>query len=153
MTGKVNDVFVNLPFYYEDMIQAYIRGNEAVIKTNFDLTVTFDWKSYVKVSVPSTYSNALCGPVCGEEQKLIYKGDQYCGILIRKDGPFRHCHGIIDPTPYFDGCVFDTCQYHGQHDALCNAISVYLAACQALDVQIEEWRSDTFCKKGMKIVL
>uniref|UniRef100_H9GN33 VWFD domain-containing protein n=1 Tax=Anolis carolinensis TaxID=28377 RepID=H9GN33_ANOCA len=189
---QVNDVFVNLPFYYEDMIQAYIRGNEAFIKTNFDLTVTFDWKSYVKVSVPSTYSNALCGlcgnynmnpkddlimkngnqassvsqfgeswkvaeapgcsvgcttdcPVCGEEQKLIYQGNQYCGILIKKDGPFRHCHGIIDPTPYFNDCVFDTCQYHGQHDTLCNAISVYLAACQALDIQVEQWRSDSFC--------
>ncbi|KAH0631330.1 hypothetical protein JD844_005618, partial [Phrynosoma platyrhinos] len=195
---QVNDVFVSLPFYNEDKIQAYIRGNEAFIKTNFDLAVTFDWKSYVKVTVPSTYTNALCGlcgnynlnpkddfimkdggqassisqfgeswkvaeapgcsggcttdcPVCGEEQKQTYKSDQYCGILIKKDGPFRQCHGTIDPTPYFNDCVFDTCQYHGQQDTLCNAISVYVAACQSLGIQIEQWRSESFCSPACSL--
>ncbi|KAJ7304150.1 hypothetical protein JRQ81_011679 [Phrynocephalus forsythii] len=190
---QVNDVFVNLPFYHEDKVQAFIRGNEAFVKTDFGLTVTFDWKSYVKVTVPSTYSNALCGlcgnnnlnpnddltkkdgsqtssvsqfaeswkvadvpgcsegctndcPVCGEAQKDTYKGDQYCGILIKPTGPFKQCHDAIDPTPYFNDCVFDTCQYQGQLDTLCHAISVYVAACQALGIPVGEWRSDSFCR-------
>ncbi|XP_062996673.1 IgGFc-binding protein-like [Elgaria multicarinata webbii] len=195
---QVNDISVNLPFYHEDKIKAYIRGNEGFIKTDFDMTVTFDWNSYVKVTVPSTYANAVCGlcgnnnlnpnddftmkdgsqassitqfaeswkvadvpgcsmgctndcPVCGEAQEEIYKGDQYCGILIKKDGPFQQCHATIDPTPYFIDCVFDTCQYHGQHDALCKAVSIYVAACQALGIQIEPWRSDSFCSPACSL--
>ncbi|CAI5781335.1 IgGFc-binding protein-like [Podarcis lilfordi] len=189
---QVNGVFVNLPFYHEDKIKAYISGNEGVIKTDFGLTVAFDWNTNAKVTVPSTYANAVCGlcgnnnlnpnddltmkdgshassisqfteswkvgeapgctpgcttdcPPCGDMQKETYKGDQYCGILIKKDGPFWRCHDVLDPTPYFTDCVFDTCQYHGQHKIMCDAISVYVAACQALDVEIEEWRSNSFC--------
>ncbi|XP_044291194.1 IgGFc-binding protein [Varanus komodoensis] len=189
---QVNGAFANLPFYHGDKIKAYLHGMEVFIQTDFDVTVVFDWKSYVRVMVPSTYTNAVCGlcgnnnrdpkddfamkdgsqapsasqfaeswkvaevpgcsvgctddcPACGDAQKEAYEGEQYCGILIKKDGPFRQCHGTIDPTPYFIDCVFDTCQYHGQHDALCRAISVYVAACQALGVQIGPWRTDSFC--------
>lgn len=35
-----------------------------MVETDFGLTVTYDWQSQVLVSVPSTYSNALCG-LCG----------------------------------------------------------------------------------------
>uniref|UniRef100_A0A670JDU4 VWFD domain-containing protein n=1 Tax=Podarcis muralis TaxID=64176 RepID=A0A670JDU4_PODMU len=140
--------------------------------------LSFDWYSYARVIIPSTYANAVCGlcgnanqdpsddfamkdgaqttdeiqfadswklkevpgcsagcsdcPVCSEAEKQTYKGDQFCGILKRRDGPFRQCHETIDPTPYFDDCVFDTCQYKGHHDTLCSAISAYVTACQAL---------------------
>ncbi|XP_053123551.1 IgGFc-binding protein-like [Hemicordylus capensis] len=189
---QVNDVFVNLPFYLEDKIKVYISGVRTFIKTNFDLTVTFDWYSYAKIIVPSTYTNAICGlcgsynsnpnddlvmkdgkqaasiaqfaeswkvaevpgcsagctndcPVCEEAKIQTYKGDQYCGILIKKDGPFRECHKTINPTRLFDDCVFDTCQYHGRRDIPCDAISNYVADCQALGIPVEKWRSDSFC--------
>ncbi|KAF7242403.1 IgGFc-binding protein [Varanus komodoensis] len=195
---QVNGAFANLPFYHGDRIKAYLRGMEVFIQTDFDVTVVFDWKSYVRVMVPSTYTNAVCGlcgnnnrdpkddfamkdgsqapsasqfaeswkvaevpgcsvgctddcPACGDAQKEAYEGEQYCGILIKKDGPFRQCHRTIDPTPYFIDCVFDTCQYHGQHDALCRAISVYVAACQALGVQIGPWRTDSFCSPACSL--
>ncbi|XP_061452965.1 IgGFc-binding protein-like [Rhineura floridana] len=195
---QVNEVFVNLPFYHEDKIKAFISGNEGLMKTDFGLTVTFDWNSYVKVIVPSTYANAVCGlcgnnnldpkddlimkdgrqassisqfaeswkvaevpgcskgcttdcPPCDEAQKQTYKGDQYCGILIKKDGPFRPCHESIDPTPYFNDCIFDVCQYRGLHVTLCNAISIYVAACQALEAEIEQWRLDSFCSPACSL--
>ncbi|XP_053123557.1 IgGFc-binding protein-like [Hemicordylus capensis] len=84
-------------------------------------------------------------PVCKEGEKQTYKSDQYCGILIRKDGPFRQCQEAIDPTPFFDDCVFDTCQYKGHRDALCGAINAYATACQAEGIQIGQWRSASFC--------
>ncbi|XP_053124186.1 IgGFc-binding protein-like isoform X2 [Hemicordylus capensis] len=84
-------------------------------------------------------------PVCKEAEKQTYKSDQYCGILIRKDGPFKQCQGAIDPTPFFDDCVFDTCQYKGHHDTLCSAISAYVTACQAEGIKIGQWRTASFC--------
>ncbi|XP_020671291.3 IgGFc-binding protein [Pogona vitticeps] len=84
-------------------------------------------------------------PVCSAAEKQIYEADRYCGILRRKNGPFRQCHAAIDPTYYFDDCVFDACQYRGQHEVLCSAISAYMIACQAQGIQIEQWRSSSFC--------
>ncbi|XP_072836222.2 IgGFc-binding protein isoform X1 [Pogona vitticeps] len=84
-------------------------------------------------------------PVCQEAEKNKYKGDQFCGILIKKDGPFRQCHGTLDPTSYFEDCVFDTCVYKGHHDTLCKAIGAYVTACQTQGIQIGAWRSASFC--------
>ncbi|XP_033014606.1 uncharacterized protein LOC117051988 [Lacerta agilis] len=188
---KVNGVFVDLPFSYENKLKVYISGVHGFIKTDFDLRVSFDWYSYARVIIPNTYANAVCGlcgnanqdpsddfamkdgaqttdemqfadswkvkevpgcsagcsdcPVCSEAEKQTYKGDQFCGILKRRDGPFRQCHETIDPTPYFDDCVFDTCQYKGLHDTLCSAISAYVTACQALGIDVGKWRSASFC--------
>ncbi|XP_062996671.1 IgGFc-binding protein-like [Elgaria multicarinata webbii] len=192
-TIQVDGVFMDLPFYHEDVIKAYISGAHVLVMTKFDLTVTFSWNRLVHVTVPKTYLNAVCGlcgndngepgddlimkdgrqaanaiqfaeswkvgeipgcvngctrncPVCSEAPKQIYKGDQYCGILSRKDGPFRQCHEVIDPTPYLDNCVFDVCQYKGHHGTLCSAVSAYVTACQAQGIRIEQWRSPSFCR-------
>ncbi|XP_030399072.1 IgGFc-binding protein-like [Gopherus evgoodei] len=83
--------------------------------------------------------------VCSEAQKQTYKGDQYCGVLTRQNGPFRQCHGAINPVPFFDDCVFDTCQYKGHHNTLCSAISAYVTSCQARGIRIGQWRSASFC--------
>uniref|UniRef100_A0A8C8VKK0 VWFD domain-containing protein n=1 Tax=Pelusios castaneus TaxID=367368 RepID=A0A8C8VKK0_9SAUR len=190
---QVDGILVELPFYHEEKLQAYISGAHVLIKTAFDLTVTFDWKSLIRVTVPNTYTNALCGlcgnnnqsasddltmrdgsqatnaiqfaeswkvgevpgclpsctkdcPVCSEVQKEPYKGNQYCGIITRGDGPFKECHGVIDPAPFFDNCVFDTCQYKGHRDALCSTITDYVVACQAKGIHTGQWRSDSFCR-------
>ncbi|XP_053123550.1 IgGFc-binding protein-like [Hemicordylus capensis] len=189
---QVNGVFVDVPFSYENKLKIYTSGVHGFIKTDFDLRVSFDWYSYARVIIPSSYANAICGlcgnanqdpsddfamkdgtqasdevqladswklrevpgcsagcttdcPVCKESEKQTYESDQYCGILIRKDGPFRQCQDSIDPTPFFDDCVFDTCQYKGHHDTLCSAISAYVTACQAEGIQIGQWRSASFC--------
>ncbi|XP_074927492.1 IgGFc-binding protein-like [Chelonoidis abingdonii] len=84
--------------------------------------------------------------VCSEAQKQPYKGDQYCGVLIRQNGPFRQCHGAIDPAPFFDDCIYDTCQYKGHQDTLCTAISAYATSCQARGIWIGQWRSASFCR-------
>ncbi|NXX13323.1 FCGBP protein, partial [Podargus strigoides] len=65
--GKImiNDRLVNLPYHQSDKKIFISRGGrEAVVETDFGLTVTFDWQSQVTVTVPSTYHNALCG-LCG----------------------------------------------------------------------------------------
>ncbi|XP_032083374.1 IgGFc-binding protein-like [Thamnophis elegans] len=84
-------------------------------------------------------------PVCSDADKQTYQGPSYCGILTRKSGPFRQCHDAIDPQSYLDDCVYDTCAYQGHHEALCIAISSYVTACQAQGIQVEEWRSPSFC--------
>ncbi|NWW78947.1 FCGBP protein, partial [Climacteris rufus] len=83
--------------------------------------------------------------VCSNTQKRNYQGDKYCGLLGKKRGPFVTCHDVINPTPYLDDCLFDTCLYEGHQDTVCQAISAYVAACQSQGVAVGPWRTAAFC--------
>ncbi|XP_076136862.1 IgGFc-binding protein-like [Alosa pseudoharengus] len=65
--GRVmlNNVFVNLPLALENgNLSIFRRGRAGVVKTDFGLEMQFDWRSYVSVTVPSTYHGVL-GGLCG----------------------------------------------------------------------------------------
>ncbi|XP_042653118.1 IgGFc-binding protein-like [Tyto alba] len=83
--------------------------------------------------------------VCTEAEKRAYRGDKHCGLLVKKQGPFAACHGSIDPTPYFNDCLFDTCLYKGHQETVCHSISAYVTACQSQGIRIRQWRTATFC--------
>ncbi|XP_069804640.1 IgGFc-binding protein-like [Dendropsophus ebraccatus] len=189
----VDGVVTSLPFYYQtNKVIVHISGSTGVVKTDFEVTITYDWNSYVAVTIPSTYANAvagLCGnynknpnddfnmrdgraasnavqfgnswkvgdvdgcspectgscPLCSEAQKQEYKNEKYCGLINKPNGPFSQCYSTVDPTPFFNDCIFDACQYKGHPSSFCNAIGLYVAACQAADVKLQEWRSQAFC--------
>ncbi|NWS78666.1 FCGBP protein, partial [Crotophaga sulcirostris] len=81
--GKVmvDDQLVNLPYHHPDgKVSTSRAGQEAVVATDFGLTVTYDWKGQVTIQVPSTYSTTLCG-LCGNfngnaGDDMMTKGDQ-----------------------------------------------------------------------------
>ncbi|KAF7242406.1 IgGFc-binding protein [Varanus komodoensis] len=189
---QVNGVFVDVPYSYENKLKIYTSGVHGFIQTDFDLKVSFDWYSYARVILPSSYANAVCGlcgnanqdpsddfimkdgmrttdeiqfaeswkvkevpgcsagcttncPLCSQEEKKSYESNSYCGILTKKDGPFKQCHKTVNAQFYFDSCVFDTCQYKGHHDILCSSIAAYATTCQSRGIHIQPWRSSSFC--------
>ncbi|NXA23172.1 FCGBP protein, partial [Ibidorhyncha struthersii] len=83
--------------------------------------------------------------VCTEAEKRAYRGDKHCGLLVKKKGPFAACHSAIDPAPYFDDCLFDTCLYEGHQETVCRSISAYVTACQSRGIRIGRWRTAAFC--------
>lgn len=84
-------------------------------------------------------------PVCNEEQKRLYRGDDYCGVIARAGGPFQNCHRAINPGTFLEDCAFDACQYKGRRDILCKAIAAYMTECQSNGVSVEQWRTPSFC--------
>ncbi|XP_074710555.1 IgGFc-binding protein [Strix uralensis] len=189
---KVDGVLVELPYNHDDKIHVYLSGLHGFIKTDFDVIVTFDWYSYARVIIPTTYSRAVCGlcgnadgnpdddlasrdgqqatdviqfadswkvadvpgcsagctkdcKFCTEAEKRPYRGDKHCGLLVKKQGPFSACHGTIDPDPYFNNCLFDTCLYKGHQETVCHSISAYVTACQSRGIRIGRWRTAAFC--------
>ncbi|XP_073457695.1 IgGFc-binding protein-like [Aquarana catesbeiana] len=65
----VDGVVTSLPFYFQtNKVVAYISGGQGIIKTDFDVTIKYDWQSYVAVTIPSTYTNAVQG-LCGNNNK------------------------------------------------------------------------------------
>lgn len=52
-----------LPLEYSDKLKVS-GSSRAVVSTAAGITVTFDWESTVRVTLPSTYQGAVCG-LCG----------------------------------------------------------------------------------------
>ncbi|OXB51042.1 hypothetical protein ASZ78_013914, partial [Callipepla squamata] len=187
-----NGLLVNLPFRHHHQLHAYTSGVHAFLQTDFGLAVTFDWHSYARVLLPTTYSRSVCGlcgnadgnpandftlpdgrsttdentfgnswkvsdvpgcdapctgdcGVCNEAEKRAYRGDKHCGLLVKPRGPFADCHGVVDPAPYFEDCLFDVCLYKGHQEVLCRAVAAYVTACQSRRVSIAPWRTAAFC--------
>ncbi|XP_077312503.1 IgGFc-binding protein-like [Lithobates pipiens] len=190
---KVDGNLVDLPYYWDSpKIVSFISGNNIVLKTNFDMTLTYDGWNNVNVKLPSTYKGAvrgLCGnnngnssddftfedgavartadefgnhwkvgevegcksicsdcPICTKKDQEFYKSERYCGLLKKPDGPFSKCYNAIDPTPYFDNCVFDACAYKGLQSIVCASIATYVSDCQRNGSDIKPWRKPSFCE-------
>lgn len=95
----------------------------------------------------------ICGgceedcPVCENANAVLYEKLDSCGIMKAPDGPFQACHSKIDPAAYVSDCVFDVCAADGSKEILCNSVQAYVLACQNAGVQIQPWRSSSFCRK------
>uniref|UniRef100_A0A8D2ZEQ9 VWFD domain-containing protein n=1 Tax=Scophthalmus maximus TaxID=52904 RepID=A0A8D2ZEQ9_SCOMX len=101
------------------------------------------WRSGGAETCRSNCSSGL--KHCPVEAQKPFEGSGFCGVLLNKLGPFADCASVLSPKPYFDSCVADSCSFHGHYSALCNSIASFAAACQAAQLPVRQWRSDTFC--------
>nr|XP_023659456.1 IgGFc-binding protein-like isoform X1 [Paramormyrops kingsleyae] len=192
-TIMVNNELTLLPIYLtRGKISVHKSGWNAVVKTDFNLTVSFDWNAAVSVTLPSTYVGAVCGlcgnynnkpqddltmkngqatvipeefgitwcipgtigcvqsceggcPNCDLSQKQEYETGAFCGLINDPSGPFRDCHKVVDPSNYFNNCIYDLCHYNGLQYVLCQAITTYTTACQESGAKVYSWRSSNLC--------
>ncbi|XP_031570800.1 mucin-2-like [Actinia tenebrosa] len=65
--------------------------------------------------------------------------------IIRRD-VFQPCHSVVDPGPWYDACLYDTCACDsgGDCECLCTAIAAYAHACSSHGVPIT-WRTQQLC--------
>ncbi|XP_032105097.1 IgGFc-binding protein [Sapajus apella] len=77
----VDGVLQYLPFQAADgQVQVFRQGRDAVVRTDFGLTVTYNWDARVTAKVPSSYAEALCG-LCGN-----FNGDPADDLALRGGG-------------------------------------------------------------------
>ncbi|KAJ6663734.1 hypothetical protein lerEdw1_009813 [Lerista edwardsae] len=61
----LNGLLINLPYYIDHYkVLLYRHGWDIVVKTDFGLTIAFDGKNNIRLTVPGTYRRSLCG-LCG----------------------------------------------------------------------------------------
>ncbi|MBN3292587.1 MUC2 protein, partial [Polypterus senegalus] len=67
-----------------------------------------------------------------------------CNIIL--DDVFKACHCMVDPVPYYEACVHDSCACDagGDCECLCTAIAAYAAACNHVNMCIN-WRNEDLC--------
>ncbi|CAB1446239.1 unnamed protein product [Pleuronectes platessa] len=102
------------------------------------------WKIGEDPGCTSDCPDGKC-PECEPALLQRYKQGRYCGVIASKKGPFRHCHGKLDPTPFLTDCVFDLCMYQGHASSLCDSLSAFSTACQDAGATVESWRTEQFC--------
>uniref|UniRef100_A0A8C6SS07 VWFD domain-containing protein n=1 Tax=Neogobius melanostomus TaxID=47308 RepID=A0A8C6SS07_9GOBI len=59
---------------------------------------------------------------------------------------FQACHSQVDPGPYFDSCVRDSCACDtgGDCECFCTAVAAYAKACNEASVCVR-WRTPNLC--------
>ncbi|XP_070785976.1 zonadhesin, like [Enoplosus armatus] len=90
---------------------------------------------------PGTKPDPDCDPKVEAE---VVKPDK-CGKIKDPAGPFRECVSVVNPTPFFQSCVYDMCQFVGQQHVLCDQLQAYTDACQSAGAKVHQWRTPDFC--------
>uniref|UniRef100_A0AAY4C1A6 VWFD domain-containing protein n=1 Tax=Denticeps clupeoides TaxID=299321 RepID=A0AAY4C1A6_9TELE len=66
-------------------------------------------------------------------------------MLKDPSGPFRDCVSRIDPSAFFQNCLYDVCLYQGKGSMQCKSLTAYTTACQAKGITVYPWRTSSFC--------
>nr|XP_046255484.1 IgGFc-binding protein-like isoform X2 [Scatophagus argus] len=84
-------------------------------------------------------------PKCSSERLAHFSDPESCGKILEVNGPFRHCHGKVDPSSFYRHCVSDLCLHGGLQPALCHSLAEYTAVCLSHKATVYAWRSPGFC--------
>ncbi|XP_069597448.1 alpha-tectorin-like [Ranitomeya imitator] len=119
---------------------SHIGGNFNVDKATFGAAK----KNRILEMTCEIHCPSYACPKC--EERLLYEGKDFCGLLLSEKGMFSACHDHVDPTEYFDKCVLDLCREDGDSRVLCNSMKSYVAMCQQVGITQIKWRSENFCR-------
>ncbi|XP_014813471.1 PREDICTED: IgGFc-binding protein-like [Calidris pugnax] len=91
-------------------------------------------------------SGGDCGGCPGDEGKK-YEGEESCGLMAQRPGPFEGCHHTLDPQVYLKNCVYDLCVNDGLHVLLCRALEAYADDCREEGTAVSDWRTLVNCRE------
>ncbi|KAM4618065.1 mucin-5B-like [Discoglossus pictus] len=82
-------------------------------------------------------------PCIGNPYKYPW-AQKHCSLI--KSDVFASCHVKVDPIPYYDSCVSDSCgcTEGGDCECLCTSLAAYAAACRKRNICIS-WRTPDIC--------
>nr|XP_046254838.1 mucin-5B-like [Scatophagus argus] len=81
---------------------------------------------------------------CASNRYRAAWAQKQCSIITSVT--FQSCHSQVDPGPYFDSCVRDSCACDtgGDCECVCTAVAAYAKACNEGGVCIK-WRTPKLC--------
>ncbi|XP_067284502.1 mucin-2-like isoform X2 [Pseudorasbora parva] len=134
------------------------RGRVLGLCGNFDGKVTNDLLTSSSSEVFSIldFGNSwkTAAPPCSDVTHELFPCERhsYCAAwaqrrcMILRSDTFKDCHLKVDPEPYYQACVLESCscEFEGKFLGFCTAVSAYAEACSAKDVCIK-WRSPDLC--------
>uniref|UniRef100_A0A7N6AP78 VWFD domain-containing protein n=1 Tax=Anabas testudineus TaxID=64144 RepID=A0A7N6AP78_ANATE len=103
------------------------------------LTFGNSWKA--SSSCPN--AQLLSDPCASNRYRAAWSQKQ-CSIIT--SSTFESCHSQVDPGPYFDSCVRDSCACDtgGDCECFCTAVAAYAKACNEAGACVK-WRTPKLC--------
>ena len=80
---------------------------------------------------------------CDPESETYKLAEDLCYGLISETGPFTECHEVVDPTPYYEACIYDLCATLPDDDLVCDSLAEYAQACREGGGMPDDWRAVT----------
>ncbi|XP_034720016.1 mucin-19-like [Etheostoma cragini] len=125
---------------------------------NFDLNEMNDLQisGSAVVSSPLAFGNSwkAATPPCSDVTTEIFpcERNSYClawaqrRCMIIKGDTFNDCHLKVEPEPYYQACVQESCscEFEGKFLGFCTAVAAYAEACSEQDVCVK-WRTPDLC--------
>ncbi|KAM3626235.1 uncharacterized protein V6R79_025169 [Siganus canaliculatus] len=146
---KKTSLFIKLSPNYEGRVCGLCGNYDG--NANNDMTT----KSQAPVVNPLTFGNSwkdssscpdaqtIKNPCTTDPYRQSWSQKQ-CSII--QSDTFSACHSAVDPTPFYDACVFDSCACDtgGDCECFCTAVAAYAESCNQAGICIK-WRSPSIC--------
>uniref|UniRef100_H3AZN9 Fc gamma binding protein n=1 Tax=Latimeria chalumnae TaxID=7897 RepID=H3AZN9_LATCH len=145
---------IHLPSsYYNSMcgLCGNFNGNskdERVTKEGTQASSVVEWAKTWRVKDRDPFCWDQCKgncPTCSDADRVLYRGDAFCGQITKKNGAFHNCHGVENPDQFFDNCLYDVCLGKGAKQIFCQALDAYATTCQESKVSVQGWRKTADC--------
>ncbi|XP_036800360.1 mucin-2 isoform X1 [Oncorhynchus mykiss] len=108
------------------------------------------------VSSPLAFGNSwkMATPPCSDVINEVFpcQRHSYCSAwaerrcMILTGDTFKDCHLKVDPEPYYQACVLESCscEFEGKFLGFCTSVAAYAEACSDQDVCVR-WRTPDMC--------
>ncbi|KAM7423466.1 hypothetical protein PAMA_000019 [Pampus argenteus] len=133
------------------------KGRVCGLCGNYDSNANNDFttRCHAVVVNPLVFGNSWKdSPSCPDAQSITYPctanpyryswAQKKCSII--QSDVFAGCHSIVDPAPYYEACVFDSCACDtgGDCECFCTAVAAYAESCNQAGICIR-WRTPKIC--------
>ncbi|TSK13160.1 Solute carrier organic anion transporter family member 1C1 [Bagarius yarrelli] len=139
-------------------LQAYWNGKVRGLCGDFDGKLMNDLLTSSSTVVFSTleFGNSwkTAVPPCSDVTEELFPCERhsYCAAwaqrrcMILHSDTFKACHLKVDPTPYYQACVLESCScdFEGKFLGFCTTVATYADACTTQNVCIK-WRTPDLC--------
>ncbi|PIK44423.1 putative IgGFc-binding protein [Apostichopus japonicus] len=78
---------------------------------------------------------------CQDYPEAFAAAKDNCYFLIADNGPLSQCHDFVDPSPYYEACLFDLCSIYPYREFMCDSAMHYVEACQHAGGRPRNWRN------------
>ncbi|MEQ2305915.1 hypothetical protein AMECASPLE_002893 [Ameca splendens] len=117
--------------------------NDFTTRSQEAVTDVLEFGNSWKVSPSCSNAQLLSDPCAFNRYRAAWSQKQ-CSIIT--SSTFQSCHSNVDPGPYYDSCVRDSCACDtgGDCECLCTAVAAYAKACNTAGACIS-WRTPKLC--------
>uniref|UniRef100_A0A3Q2ZJH8 Mucin-5AC-like n=1 Tax=Kryptolebias marmoratus TaxID=37003 RepID=A0A3Q2ZJH8_KRYMA len=149
MWDQKTSLFISLSPHFQGQVCGLCGNYDGISKNDFTtrsqetVTDVLEFGNSWKVSSSCPNAQLISDPCTSNRYRAAWSQKQ-CSIIT--SSTFQSCHTKVDPGPYFDSCVRDSCACDtgGDCECLCTAVAAYAKACNEAGACIS-WRTPKLC--------